>query len=493
MTKPYLIRLLATLTAGIIISLPAEILAAEPLFSPYPGSKLNKTSFIAGENNQLLEAYSVKDKKFKLRRSIGDASHYNYQIDNVSSLAVFKNYQKAFSDMGLKTIFECSNESCGTTNSEKQNLGNAASFTNVYNSYRKPKYILAEKKGNSPLLVGLFIGHYDNKTSVYLSIVRPKPITLGLIKVNIKAAQQQPENPGQQKQKKDKKGTDHPLISRYPGTYIINYKQTDYEEISLPVGIPANKADSFRKIDIVGDINRITYSIDNVSTLKIFRNYVSGLTKAGFESVFSCEKNNCSSDEGLLQKLGDLIAEDHVYNYYRNARYLLMKNTLNEQSTYVAIYVGEYSGSVWIQQVVVRTEPLQQGLIQANADEILEQIKQKGKASIYGILFDYDKAEIKPESKKALKVIVDILNKNKKLSIYVVGHTDDTGNPKYNLELSQRRADAVVASLIKEHSINPSRIEAHGAGPYSPVATNQNDLGRKLNRRVELVEKTAKR
>ena len=129
------------------------------------------------------------------------------------------------------------------------------------------------------------------------------------------------------------------------------------------------------------------------------------------------------------------------------------------------------------------------GLIETNSDKVLEQLEQKGKASIYGILFDYDKATIKAESKEALDVIAQVMEKNKKLSLYVVGHTDDKGSFDYNLKLSKRRADAVVNALIADYGVAKERLLAQGAGPYSPVATNKNDLGRELNRRVELVER----
>ena len=95
-----------------------------------------------------------------------------------------------------------------------------------------------------------------------------------------------------------------------------------------------------------------------------------------------------------------------------------------------------------------------------------------------------------------MQVITEVLNNNKNLKIYVVGHTDDQGDPKYNLQLSKRRATAVVKTfvkdLVKDFNIKPSRLTAHGAGPYSPAASNRNDLGRQLNRRVELVKRLAK-
>jgi outer membrane protein OmpA-like peptidoglycan-associated protein len=81
-----------------------------------------------------------------------------------------------------------------------------------------------------------------------------------------------------------------------------------------------------------------------------------------------------------------------------------------------------------------------------------------------------------------------MLNTNSSLKIYVVGHTDMTGMLDYNMELSLRRAESVVDALVNTHGIAADRIKAQGAGPLSPVSTNNTEEGRKLNRRVELVE-----
>jgi OOP family OmpA-OmpF porin len=71
----------------------------------------------------------------------------------------------------------------------------------------------------------------------------------------------------------------------------------------------------------------------------------------------------------------------------------------------------------------------------------------------------------------------------------VVGHTDMKGKLGYNMDLSQRRARAVVTALTNDYGIASSRLEPQGVGPLVPVMTNQQDGGRAKNRRVELVER----
>jgi outer membrane protein OmpA-like peptidoglycan-associated protein len=70
----------------------------------------------------------------------------------------------------------------------------------------------------------------------------------------------------------------------------------------------------------------------------------------------------------------------------------------------------------------------------------------------------------------------------------VVGHTDNQGKPDYNLDLSRRRAAAVVRELTLKYGIAADRLSSFGCGFYSPVASNETEDGKAKNRRVELVK-----
>ena len=70
----------------------------------------------------------------------------------------------------------------------------------------------------------------------------------------------------------------------------------------------------------------------------------------------------------------------------------------------------------------------------------------------------------------------------------MVGHTDNVGNFKYNMNLSKRRAEAVVRELTEKYRIKRDRLKAFGVGPLAPVASNKTEKGRAKNRRVEIVE-----
>jgi outer membrane protein OmpA-like peptidoglycan-associated protein len=102
------------------------------------------------------------------------------------------------------------------------------------------------------------------------------------------------------------------------------------------------------------------------------------------------------------------------------------------------------------------------------------------------ILFDFDSAELKPESREALDDIADVLAFYETAPVVVVGHTDNVGSREYNVDLSQRRARAVVDALSRR-GIAADRLTFEGRAFDEPVASNDTDEGRQQNRRVEVL------
>ena len=102
------------------------------------------------------------------------------------------------------------------------------------------------------------------------------------------------------------------------------------------------------------------------------------------------------------------------------------------------------------------------------------------------VLFASSKAILLPEARTRLDQVAEVLLTTKERKIVVEGHTDSQGKDATNLELSQRRADAVRNYLV-ERGYNADLIRAQGVGETHPVADNGNPEGRANNRRVELV------
>ena len=136
---------------------------------------------------------------------------------------------------------------------------------------------------------------------------------------------------------------------------------------------------------------------------------------------------------------------------------------------------------------IIERETMKQDIV-INAAALQEGLAATGHIAVYDILFDTGKSDIKPESEATLKEIAALMSENPSLKLHVVGHTDNVGGLAANMKLSQARAAAVVAALTSKHGVAASRLDAFGAGPYAPVASNRTDEGRAKNRRVELVE-----
>jgi len=118
--------------------------------------------------------------------------------------------------------------------------------------------------------------------------------------------------------------------------------------------------------------------------------------------------------------------------------------------------------------------------------EIKQEVKDVFQKALQGIQFETGKDVIRPLSFPILNNVVKIMKENKEYNLIINGHTDNVGKPESNMILSQKRADAVKAYLIK-NGVEAGRLKAFGFGDTKPVADNNTPDGRAKNRRVEFV------
>lgn len=102
------------------------------------------------------------------------------------------------------------------------------------------------------------------------------------------------------------------------------------------------------------------------------------------------------------------------------------------------------------------------------------------------VLFEVDRAALKPGAERSLNQLVDALRDAPETEIRIEGHTDSTGSHAYNMRLSRERAESVREYLVA-HGVDPANITTRGLGPDYPVATNDTAAGRQQNRRVEVI------
>lgn len=293
----------------------------------------------------------------------------------------------------------------------------------------------------------------------------------------------------------DAKGSaDHPLVPRYKDSEIRAYNVEKFSEYTLIAG-PTKKgpgsgrasALSERPIALEGKVTSLIYRAPpDRSSLEVFRNYQEALKGAGFETLFTCSRADC----GYLfnAKMNPDVHNGLLYD--KQQHYLAAKLVRPAGDVYLALYVttDEPTGRAYVKLEVVELKPMEQQMVVVKADELEDALTRNGKVAIYGILFDFDKADVKPESKPQIDQLGELLKKNPKLEVLIVGHTDGQGAFDYNLTLSQRRAQSIVNALAAS-GIAASRLMPAGAGMVAPVATNRTEEGRAKNRRVEIVER----
>jgi OOP family OmpA-OmpF porin len=242
----------------------------------------------------------------------------------------------------------------------------------------------------------------------------------------------------------DAKGCqDHPLFTRMPNFVISLCKFNDFDFFEFDV----TREGRLEKVRVEGRKTVIDYRFkagaDRPGALQIIQNYASAIKAIG--------------GTVLRQQTGE---------------------------TWAKVAAGQI-GSNYELTIVEKAAMAQE--VTASADSMTRAIIETGRVAVYGIYFDFNKSELKPESKPTLEEISKLLGQNPQLKLHVVGHTDNVGEFGYNMTLSQARAEAVVKTLLTEYKISAGRLKPSGVGPLCPVAANSTDEGRAKNRRVELV------
>jgi len=288
--------------------------------------------------------------------------------------------------------------------------------------------------------------------------------------------------------------SDHSLITRYPGSTIIKYEESELADYVIPLSAPkrassrqyvAEKSQAVR-----GKVTRLVYqSKQEASALQIYENYLDALSQPGFEVFHQCQAKSCKAVAKLYARgMNQYRAsyKDKSDAYYAVAKY----QQEDQKVVYIVVLVGiNNSGNTIIAVDVIESRSLELGKVTSNADALLESLMQTGRAQVYDIYFDTGKSAVKPESANALDAIKEVLERRPELHLYVVGHTDDTGSLSFNNTLSQERATAVVKALFANGVRGKERLYGKGVGPFAPVASNEDEAGRAKNRRVELVRR----
>ena len=278
---------------------------------------------------------------------------------------------------------------------------------------------------------------------------------------------------------------DSPLITRYPGSSIVRCFHTEFDRFVLPLGQLVGENKLTKSMKVEGKITRIMYvAPDKVSPVEIWENYETAIKQAGFTILFQCRSDACRNGDWDVKLFRD---QEDAWDNYGGYQYQLTAQRVGPHGTvYVSLHLTNKPVQVTLD--IIEPHAMATGMVQVNAAAMASGLAQTGHIAIYGIYFDTGKADLKPASDATLREIVTLLKQQPALRLYVVGDTDNRGSFDSNMNLSDRRAAAVVVALTKRYGIDLRRLKAVGVGPVDPVSTNRTAEGRSRNRRVELVE-----
>jgi OOP family OmpA-OmpF porin len=295
---------------------------------------------------------------------------------------------------------------------------------------------------------------------------------------------------------------DHPLVGRYDGSLQRLRQQVAFGEMRIvtapilpgarPPGSP--RATETNSTAVAGRITRMRYEgPDARSPLELVRNWQQRLERGGFRTVFSCEARNCGGGgTDLWFAVTDALPGNAgIASNWGSQAYAVMR-------------LERPAGDVWVSLLavtgprdrpqtlvdVVEVRPMETDrIVFVDAAQMDRSIAATGRVALYGIAFDTDRAEPRAESRPTIEEIAKYLRANPSVAVIVTGHTDSQGGFDHNVDLSRRRAAAVIAALTRDHGIAAARLTPFGAGMAAPVAANDSEQGRAQNRRVEIVRR----
>lgn len=322
---------------------------------------------------------------------------------------------------------------------------------------------------------------------------------------------------------------DLPFLKRYEGSFIVNYEQKAFDQVRFPLSpllkVP-DKTDAMnnqyiqakKSVVAEGRYTRLIYAApEGRSTLEVLRNYIDEIKASGGKALYGCNGTPCGGDvignghgggiQGLLEKLyprervkapefssGKCATTMDV----TEQRFVVFRVPGENGDAHIGVLVYNVQDDLYCKALndrtmamVIAIEPKarEQKMVTVTAADMQKAIDNTGRIALYGLYFDTNKTDIKPESDAAIEQIAALLKANTGLKVFIVGHTDNVGGNAANMDLSKRRAGAVVANLVSRHGIAAAQMEAAGVGMLSPTASNDDEAGRSKNRRVELVKK----
>lgn len=302
-------------------------------------------------------------------------------------------------------------------------------------------------------------------------------------------------------------GAKDPLgLKRYEGTRITYYNEKTYDAYELPLGkmtsinFNTHKGVFAKSLKLEGKVTRVSYigSDPGRTALEVYRNYKMELADKGWSVLWEGSENELSHADGA--NFANLYAgrPGQTFEYsHLGGHFIAAKKDNAHLGIYIVNYKDGYVSDAKLAPVkgapivaidVVESAAMEEKMVVVKAEEMASKISELGGINLYGFYFDFNSATLKSESTPTLDEVAKLINADATLRLLVVGHTDAAGTFDYNIDLSKKRAAAVVTALTERVPSAASRLTPCGVGYQCPIASNGSEEGRTKNRRVALVK-----
>lgn len=245
-----------------------------------------------------------------------------------------------------------------------------------------------------------------------------------------------------------------------------------------------------------GQIDRhvLRISQPELTTLQLIQPLRAQLKDSGYQEIFTCADASCGGFDFRFQL--DLLPAPDMYVDLGDYRYLLMAKPGSEPHTFSIVASRSRSdGFVHVTQIYDASfpDPVEVPVVTnptpdtQDPNGITEALTKAGHAALDDLVFETGSVDLGDGPYSSLQALSLWLDTNPTARVVFVGHTDSVGSLDANINLSRRRALAVVNHLTSEFGTDAAQLEAAGAGYLAPIASNLLEEGRATNRRVEVV------
>ena len=278
------------------------------------------------------------------------------------------------------------------------------------------------------------------------------------------------------------------MLKRYEGSFIVAYEHKSFGELTLPLSrleaVPGKKTqqnntvhEPTNKKPLEGAYTRIAYLIPaDRSPLEVLRNYQDDIKSKGGTILYECRAAECGADPGRSSGGGGgntslamyLYGPERVIDPYGSNGFCALAARITDQR-YTAAELQEVGAHVSVLTYtivspdsgpcvgfngrtiavvdILEAKDREKKMVTVDAGQMAKAIESSGRVALYGIYFDFNKADLKPESDATLQEMATLLKQAATRNLLIVGHTDNVGTFAFNMDLSKRRAAAVVAAL----------------------------------------------